>query len=122
VAWQFQRKAYFSIPAAGQNGDAVFEMAVDAGADDVQIGKETIEIFAPVEAFKAVAERLRKANIAPEETGLRMEPNQQTELSPDQAVQVMRVIESLEELDDVSTVYSNLMVTDEAVAAMETAE
>ncbi|MGB7537172.1 MAG: YebC/PmpR family DNA-binding transcriptional regulator [Anaerolineales bacterium] len=121
VAWQFARKAYFSIPAAGLNPDAVFEAAVDAGADDVQVGKETIEIFAPVEAYKAVSERLRKEKITPEESTLRMEPNQQTELERDQAVQVMKVIEALEELDDVSMVYTNLMVTDEAVAAMESA-
>jgi YebC/PmpR family DNA-binding regulatory protein len=121
VAWQFTRKAYFSIPAAGKNPDAVFELAVDAGADDVQIGKETIEIFAPVEAFKAVSDRLRKDGIATEESSLRMEPNQHTELDAEQTVQVMKVIETLEELDDVNTVYTNLMVTDEAVAAMETA-
>ncbi len=121
VAWQFARKAYFSIPAAGLNPDKVFEAAVDAGADDVQVGKETIEIFAPVEAYKGVSERLRIDKITPEESTLRMEPNQQTELEPDQTVQVMKVIEQLEELDDVSMVYSNLMVTDEAVAAMESA-
>jgi YebC/PmpR family DNA-binding regulatory protein len=122
VAWQFARKAYFSLPAAGQNPDAVFELAVDAGADDVQVGKETIEIFSGVEAFKSVSDRLRKAGITPEEAALRMEPNQQTELNPEQTVQVMKVIESLEELDDVSTVYSNLLITDEAVALMEAAE
>jgi YebC/PmpR family DNA-binding regulatory protein len=121
VAWQFTRKAYFSIPAAGKNPDSIFELAVDAGADDVQIGKEAIEIFAPVEAFKAVSDRLRKEGIATEESMLRMEPNQHTELDGEQTVQVMRVIETLEELDDVNTVYSNLLVTDEAVAAMETA-
>jgi YebC/PmpR family DNA-binding regulatory protein len=121
VAWHFARKAYFSLPAAGQNPDAIFELAVDAGAEDVQIGKESIEIFAPVEAFKPISERLRKAKITPEESTLRMEPNQHTELNPEQTVQVMKVIEALEELDDVSTVYSNLLVTDEAVAAMEAA-
>jgi YebC/PmpR family DNA-binding regulatory protein len=121
VAWQFSRKAYFAIPAEGKNPDAVFEIAVDAGAEDVQIGKETIEIFAPVEAFKAISERLRKEGIVTDESTLHMEPNQHTELDPEQTVQVMKVIESLEELDDVNMVYSNLQVTDEAVAAMETA-
>jgi YebC/PmpR family DNA-binding regulatory protein len=121
VGWQFARKAYFSFPAAGKNADSIFELAVDAGAEDVQIGKEVIEIFAPVEAFKPISERLRKEGITPEEASLRMEPNQHTELDPEQSVQVMKVIEALEELDDVHTVYSNLLVTDEAVAAMEAA-
>jgi YebC/PmpR family DNA-binding regulatory protein len=121
VAWQFARKAYFSVPAAGKNPDSIFELAVDAGADDVQIGKDHIEILAPVESFKSISERLRKEGITPEESTLRMEPNQQTELGAEQTVQVMKVIESLEELDDVSMVYSNLLVTDEAVTAMEAA-
>jgi YebC/PmpR family DNA-binding regulatory protein len=121
VAWQFARKTYLSIPVAGKNPDSLFELAVDAGADDVQIGKEYVEIFAPVEAYKSLSERLRKADISPEESSLRMEPNQHTELNADQTVQVMKVIESLEELDDVNMVYSNLLVTDEAVAAMESA-
>ena len=121
VAWQFARKAYFAIPAAGLNPDSVFEAAVDAGADDVQVGKETIEIYAPVESFKTVSDRLQKEKITPDESTLRMEPTQQTELAPEPSVQVMKVIEGLEELDDVSMVYSNLLVTDEAVAAMESA-
>jgi YebC/PmpR family DNA-binding regulatory protein len=121
VGWQFARKAYFSIPVAGKNPDSIFELAVDAGADDVQIGKEYVEIFAPVEAFKSISERLRKEGITPDESSLRMEPNQHTELNAEQTVQVMKVIESLEELDDVHMVYSNLLVTDEAVAAMEAA-
>jgi YebC/PmpR family DNA-binding regulatory protein len=121
VGWQFTRKAYFSFPAEGHNPDAVFEMAVDAGADDVQTGKESIEIFAPVEAYKSIFDRLLKEGIKPEESNLRMEPNQPMELTPEQTVQVMNMVESLEELDDVQTVYSNLLITDEALAAMEAA-
>jgi YebC/PmpR family DNA-binding regulatory protein len=121
VGWQFARKAYFSFPAEGHNPDAIFEMAVDAGADDVQVGKETIEILAPVEAFKSISDRLLKEGITPEESNLRMEPNQPMELKPEQAVQVMNMVEQLEELDDVQTVFSNLLITDEALAAMEAA-
>ncbi|MGA2111434.1 MAG: YebC/PmpR family DNA-binding transcriptional regulator [Anaerolineales bacterium] len=122
VAWQFQRKAYFALPAEGINSDQVFEMAVEAGADDVVIGEDVIEIYAPVESFKAIGERLARAKITPEETSLRMEPQQRMTLGMDETVQVMKVIESLEELDDVQAVYSNLQITDEAVAAMEAAE
>ena len=118
VAWQFQRKAYFAFPAEGQDQDNIFEMAVDAGADDVQFGEEMIEIFAPVEAFKSVSDRLRAAAIHPEEAELRMEPTNVVELDPDDTVKVMRTIEELEELDDVQKVYSNLHVSDEAVEAM----
>jgi len=118
VAWQFQRKAYFAFPAEGQNQDKIFEMAVDAGADDVQFGDEMIEIFAPVDAFKSVSDRLRAAGVNPEEAELRMEPTNVVELAADDTVKVMKTIEELEELDDVQKVYSNLHVSDEAVEAM----
>jgi YebC/PmpR family DNA-binding regulatory protein len=121
VGWQFARKAYFSFPAVGHNPDSIFEIAVDAGADDVQVGKESIEIYAPVEAFKSILDRLHKEGITPEESTLRMEATQPMELTPEQSVQVMNMVESLEELDDVQTVYSNLLITDEALAAMEAA-
>ncbi len=121
VAWQFKRVAYFVLPAAGVDSDKVFELAVEAGADDVSVGDDSIEIAAPVDAFKAVNDQLTKAGHKPTEAELRMNPTSLVELRPDQALQVMRIIESLEELDDVQRVYSTLQVTDEAVALLETA-
>jgi len=121
VAWQFKRGAYFALPTAGVDSEKVFELAVEAGADDVTIGDDAIEISAPVEAFKAVNDRLAKAGVKPAEAELRMHPTTVAELPPDQALQVMRIIEHLEELDDVQRVYSTLQVTDEAVALLETA-
>jgi YebC/PmpR family DNA-binding regulatory protein len=121
VAWQFKRVAYFALPAAGVDSDKIFELAVEAGADDVTVGDDSIEITAPVEAFKSVSDRLTKIGNKPTEAELRMNPASVVELPPDQALQVMRVIESLEELDDVQRVYSTLQVTDEAVALLEKA-
>jgi YebC/PmpR family DNA-binding regulatory protein len=121
VAWQFKHVAYFALPAAGVDSDKLFELAVEAGADDVTVGDDSIEITAPVEAFKSVSDCLTKAGNKPTEAELRMNPTSVVELPPDQALQVMRVIESLEELDDVQRVYSTLQVTDEAVALLEKA-
>lgn len=121
VSWQFKRAAYFSLPASGQDPDKIFEMAVEAGADDVIIGEDDIEITAPVEAFKAINDRLREAGITPDEAVLRMLPTSTLELPVDQAVQVMRTIEQLEEIDDVQHVYSSLQVTEQAVSMLETA-
>ena len=101
--------------------DKIFELAVEAGADDVSIGEDAIEITAPVEAFKSVSDRLAKAGFKPTEAELRMNPSTTIELRADQALQVMRIVDSLEELDDVQRVYSTLQVTDEAVALLETA-
>jgi YebC/PmpR family DNA-binding regulatory protein len=121
VAWQFRRAAYFSVPARGVDREKLFEMAVEAGADDVVFGDDAIEIFAPVEAFKAINDVLRGAGLKSEEAGLRMLPNNTVELPGDQTVQVMRVVETLEDLDDMQQVFSTLHVSDEAVALLETA-
>lgn len=119
VAWQFQRQAYFAFSAEGQDRDRIFELAVEAGAGDVQFSDDGIEIIAPVESFKAVSDMLRAAKITPEEAELRMEPTNLIDLPPDDTLKVMKSIEELEELDDVQKVYSNLSITDAVLAAME---
>jgi YebC/PmpR family DNA-binding regulatory protein len=121
VGWQFDRIAYFSFPANAMNYDKALELGIDAGANDVNEENGTVEIIAPVEAFKVIAARLHEAGVHTEEAGLRMIPKQEIELGPDETLQVMKAIESLEELDDVQSVYSNLKVSDEALAALESA-
>ena len=121
VSWQFDRVAYFSFPASSMNYDKAFELGIDAGANDVLEDNGTIEIIAPVEQFKEITTRLHAAKIQPEEAGLRLVPKQELELNPENTVQVMKALESLEELDDVHNVYSNLKVSDEALAALEAA-
>jgi YebC/PmpR family DNA-binding regulatory protein len=121
VAWQFRRAAYFSVPARGLDREKLFEMAVEAGADDVVFGDDEFEIFAPVESFKVINDVLGGAGLKPEEAGVRMLPNNTVELPSDQTVQVMRVVETLEDLDDTQQVFSTLHVSDEAVALLETA-
>jgi YebC/PmpR family DNA-binding regulatory protein len=121
VGWQFSRKAYFAVRAGQRSPEEIFEMAVEAGADDVITGDDEIEIIAPVEAFQAVRDRLAEAGITPEEAELRMEPNSRIELAQADAVQVMKVVEQLEELDDVQNVYSNLAIDEKVMAAYEAA-
>jgi YebC/PmpR family DNA-binding regulatory protein len=121
VSWQFSRKAYISVPAEGNDPDRIFEIAVDAGADDVLPGDEEIEIFAPAENYHTVVQALERAGVKISESELRMEPNQKLELDPDSSVQVMKLMEQLEELDDVQAVYTNLEFSDAALAAMEAA-
>lgn len=121
VSWQFQRKAYFVLPAAGVNRDQVFDAAVDAGAEDVVLGEEEIEIVAPLESFKATSDRLAGMGIEVEDARVRRMPETLISLPTDEMLQVMRLMESLEELDDVQQVFSNLDVTEEAVAMLETA-
>ncbi len=119
VSWQFNRMAYFAIPAKGNDFDAIFELAVEGGASDVNKDDETIEILAPIEAFKTLSDRMRAGGVQPEEAEVRMMPNQELELSVEDTLQVLRAIEMIDDLDDVQNVYSNLKITNEAMAAME---
>jgi YebC/PmpR family DNA-binding regulatory protein len=121
VSWQFTRKAYIALPAEGNDPDKVFEIAVDAGADDVVPGDDEIEIFAPSESYGRVVHAVEKAGLKISESELRMEPNQKMELDPEATVAVLKLIENLEELDDVQAVYSNVEISDAAVEAMEAA-
>jgi YebC/PmpR family DNA-binding regulatory protein len=121
VAWQFTRKAYFSFSAGGTDSDAVFELAVEAGAEDVTFDDNTVEIFAPVDAFKEIGDHLKSAGIHPEEAELRMFPNNEVELSTDDSLQVLRLVDALEELDDVQDVYTTLSISDEVMAQLEAA-
>ena len=121
VAWQFTRFAYFSFSAEEQDSDAVFELAVEAGADDVKFDDETIEIIGPVDSFKVISDWLHRAGIQPEEAELRPMPNIEVELEADETMQVVRVVEALEELDDAQSVHSNLSISDEVMAQLEAA-
>lgn len=121
VAWQFKRISYFAFPLEGHDTDKMFELAVEAGADDVTFDDGTVEIFGPVESFKEIGDTLKAAHILPEEAELRYIPNNETELETDQSIQVLRLIENLEELDDVQSVFSTLSISDEVLAQLEEA-
>ncbi len=121
VAWQFTRSAYFALPAEGYDLDEIFEIAVEAGADDVDFDEDVIEIIGPVSAFKEIADRLRAAGVQTDEADLRMFPNHEVELDTEDTLQVMRVIEVLEDLEDVQNVYSNLHISEGALAELEVA-
>ncbi len=121
VGWQFDRVAYFSFPVSALNYDKAFELGIEAGANDVVEDDGTIEITGPVESFKDIATLLHKAKVQAEEAGLRLIPKQEVELSAENTVQVLKALETIEDLDDVQNVYSNLKVSDEAIAAFDAA-
>lgn len=121
VSWQFVRSAYFVITAGSTDQEAIFEAMVEAGAEDVILGEEDIEIIAPVEAYKAISDALESMEVRADEASLRMIPTSVVSLPAGESLQVMRMIENMEDLDDVQGVFSNLDVTDEAVALLETA-
>jgi YebC/PmpR family DNA-binding regulatory protein len=117
VAWQFTRMGYIGI-TQDIDEDEVFLIAADAGAEDIQFGEVT-EIFVELDDFQNVQLALEDAGIGMEEANVVYDPNTPIELSQGDALQVMNLIEKIEDLDDVQNVYSNLDVTDEAIAALE---
>lgn len=118
VAWQFNRRGYIVIERNDKvNPDEVFEVAVEAGAEDVVTGGDAIEIYTDVDNFRAVREAIAARGWEMTTSEISMIPTSQTSLNPDQTRQVMHVIETLEEMDDVQQVYSNLEITDEALEA-----
>jgi YebC/PmpR family DNA-binding regulatory protein len=120
VGWQFKRAAYFAIPNATDKFDAIFELAVESGADDVSMDDDgTVEIIAPVETFKIITDALRAKSIIPEDAELRMLPTQEMDLGVEETLSVLKVIDALEELDDVQNVFHNLHISEEAMAALE---
>jgi YebC/PmpR family DNA-binding regulatory protein len=121
VAWQFERKGYIAVAPDGIDQDALFETAVEAGADDVVFSKDLVEVFAEVSDFQAVRQALANAGIEFETVELAMIPKTPMQLGEKETLQVMGVIEDLEELDDVQQVYSNLDISDEVMAKYEAA-
>lgn len=121
VSWMFENKGYIAIERTKQDPDEVFMIAVDAGADDVQISDEWFEIYTPADELHAVSNALSESGLTIAEAELSYIPKNEIELDPKETVQVMGVIESLEEQDDVEQVYSGLHLSDEAMAALEAA-
>ena len=121
VMWQFDRITFFTFPAAKMDFDSAFELAIEAGADDVIEDDDMIEIVGPVSSYKEISDALRAANVDVEDAGLRMEPKQEMALDVSDTLQVLKVVENLEELDDVQNVYHNMSISDEAMAALEAA-
>lgn len=119
VGWQFKKVSFFSFPMEGLEEDKIFELAIDGGADDVTFEDGMSEIIAPVEQYKIISDRLHAIKVFPEEAGIRMLATNEIEVEPDKAVQVMKTIDALEELDDVVNAFHNLKMTDEVLAALE---
>jgi YebC/PmpR family DNA-binding regulatory protein len=121
VSWQFEQKGYITIEAEGADYEEIFLVAADAGADDVIDGADLIEVFTPREGLQAVQEAFKEAGVEVEEARLEWVPKNDVDLASDDAMKVMGLIEQLEDLDDMQTVYSNLQVTDELMRAFDAA-
>jgi YebC/PmpR family DNA-binding regulatory protein len=121
VSWQFDMKGYITMKAEGKDFEEIFMVAAEAGADDVIQEDDLIVIYTPRDLFGAVTQALDEAGYETEDSELRWEPQNESEVPQDTAIKNMRILEKLEELDDVQSVATNLMITDEIASAFETA-
>jgi len=121
VAWQFEQKGYIELAGEGLDFDEVFMVAAEAGAEDVVNEDDTIIVYTPREMFGAVEQALSEAGYEIATPELRWVAKNETEVDLEKTMQNLRLMNDLEELDDVQSVASNLLITDEAIAAFETA-
>jgi YebC/PmpR family DNA-binding regulatory protein len=121
VMWQFDQRGYITLSGDSLDFDEVFMVAAEAGADDIIDEEGVLAIYTPREQLAAVENALRDAGYEVDDAILKWESKNETDVSVDKAVQNMKIMTDLEELDDVQAVASNLAITDDIVAAFETA-
>ncbi len=118
VSWMFDAKGYITIDRTDQDPDEVFMIAVDAGADDVEISDDVFEVYTEAGDLHTVNTALAEAGLNVSEAELSQFPKNEIELGKKETLQVMNIVETLEDLDDVQQVYSGLSITDEALAEL----
>jgi len=119
VAWQFEPKGVINIPADQTDEDAVFAAAVEAGADDITTEGDTIEVTTAPDALNQVRQALLDAQVPVENFELTMIPRNLVRLEGKEADQVLRLMDALEDHDDVQKVYANFDIPDEVLEAAE---
>jgi YebC/PmpR family DNA-binding regulatory protein len=107
VAWMFDRKGIISLPAEGKKEDDVMEIVLDAGADDLTTEEDYFEVQTTVESFETVRKTLVDKKFTVENASLQWIAKNMIEVKGEDAEKVMKMIEALEDLDDVQNVYSN---------------
>jgi YebC/PmpR family DNA-binding regulatory protein len=112
VAWMFERRSQIIVNASLIAEDDLMELVLEAGAEDLRSDGETFEILSPMECHSAVSEVLEKAGIATESSQIAMIPKNTIELSGKDAVATMKMMDLLEDHDDVQNVYSNFDIDD----------
>lgn len=121
VAWMFERKGVFLIPASQIDEDRLFEVALEAGADDVKREGDSFTVTCPTDAFTEVGEALEKAGIKPESADVSRVPQNTVDLDVADGRRMLELLEALEEQDDVQTVIANFNIPEELLAELSEA-
>ncbi len=117
VAWMFSKKGYIVVAKSKTDEDALMSAVLDAGGDDVRDDEEAWEVLSAPEAFPAVLEAVKKLGVEPDVAEISMIPQNYLKLEGKQAQQMIRLMEALDEHDDVRHVWSNVDIEAEEIEA-----
>ena len=114
VRFQFERKGYFAIEKSAVSEDKLMEVALEAGADDLQTDDpETFEVYTSPDNFEQVRQALEKNSVPTAEAKLGQIPANYVKLDENKAKSMMRLLEMLDDHDDVQNVWSNFDIPEE---------
>jgi YebC/PmpR family DNA-binding regulatory protein len=119
VAYVFNRKGVVILPKDGKSEDDILEVVLDAGAEEVNDNGDTWEVVSEASDFVAVREAVQQAGIDYDSAEASWVPNLQVPLDLDGAKKMIRVIEALEDSDDVQNVFANGDIPDDVIAQLE---
>ena len=119
VAHGFERLGYVEYGADAGDEEAVLEAALEAGAEDIQSSEEGHEIWTAADDLHSVAEALEKALGAAKEVKLAWKPNLTVELGEKEASVLLKLVDALDDDDDVQTVWGNYEISDEVMAKLD---
>jgi YebC/PmpR family DNA-binding regulatory protein len=122
VAWMFDRKGLLAIPADQTDEESLMELALEAGADDVRRASNNFEVICDPESFTTVSEAIDAAGLKTEVRQLTRIPKDTVDLDADSANRVLKLMDALDDHDDVQNVAANFNIPDEALAAIEAAQ
>jgi YebC/PmpR family DNA-binding regulatory protein len=121
VAWQFERLGVVVVAADGADEEELVLVAADAGADDVQPDGSTFQVTSAPEELAAVREAVEQAGFSVESAELQLVPKTTVAIDDEaKARQVMRLVDALEENDDVQDVYANFDIPEQVLEAVAT--
>jgi YebC/PmpR family DNA-binding regulatory protein len=116
VAWMFESKGLFLVPGDQADEDTLMEIGLEAGADDVRPDGKDFQVTCPPDAFQPVSDALAKAGIKPDVAKIDLLPQSTVDLDAANATKVLKLMERLDDHDDVQSVSSNFNIPDEVMA------
>ena len=119
VAWMFERKGLFLISKENSDEDTLMEIALEAGADDVELNDDTYEITCSINAFEQVKQALKEKEIETKVTEISQVPSNYVNLDLPTARKILDLMETLEDHDDVQSVYANFDISPEILKQIE---